>query len=733
VIARFPGAVLDRTFYAQVEGGPTDEVGHSWPAAAFARYRLIAGRPPGADDQIVVGGGSPSLVGRQVTVFTAGETKTYDVSGVTAGVPFEHAVFFAGSEAARLSPGADALVPRGGAKPDIAGVQVLRGAARHAADPSAAQDAADLSSLESFLVIAAMVAAFVALYVTGATFSLSVRQRRRELALLRFAGATPAQVSRLVWTEAALLGMAGSSAGCGLGLLGAPVLAGWLASHGLAPAWFTAPLSGGSLAALGVAFLAGLVVSVGSVTVAAHRAALVRPAEALREAMVDPGGMTWPRSLLGFGLLGTGAVSLAGLVVAFPAAASDPKTEVTLAVVMIAGATIVSPALIGPLTRLFTWPFGHGAAPAAMLVRENTLSGLRRASATMAPVLICVGLAASIWGAADTANAATGHELRLQAAHTSFVVIPSGTPGLNQTVIDRVRSIPGTGTTSVAQTTLYAFTPPLTVFHLDAPTALPFPAEVINGTGAINLRVKAGALSRLSKRTIAVDSSWHEHVGATMKLWLADGTPVSLRIVAVFADGLGANSLVVSSQNAALSLPDRLYVRIRSGANPAATEAALMAATRGDGARAVPTQKWTAAVSNLQEQQTRLGLVVLLGIAVAYGGLGIANAFLMSAAGRRRELVIVRLAGATRGQAMLITAAEALLLAGIGIFIAAGSAALILGGLSAAFSSLIGSSPPVVPWAIVAAIAGGGTLTAVAAATLSTVPALHGPLTGIPE
>jgi putative ABC transport system permease protein len=537
----------------------------------------------------------------------------------------------------------------------------------------------------------------------------------------------------LVRAEAALLGVAGSSAGCGLGLLCSPVLAAWMASRGLAPAWFAAPLSGGSLAALGVAFLAGLAVSVGSVTVAAHRAAAVRPAEALRDAMVDTRGMTRTRWLLGLGLLGTGSVSLAGLVAAFPAAAADPKTQVTLAVMMIAGAALASPALIGPLARLLTWPFGHGTAPGAMLAQANTLSGLRRASATMAPVLICVGLAASIWGAADTTDAATGHELRLQAAHARFVVIPSGTHGLNQTVIDRVRAIPGIDTTTVAQTTLYAFPPPLTAFHLEAPTALPFPAEVITGAGAINLQVEAGTLNRLSSRTIAVDRSWHKNVGDTVKLWLANGTPVSLRVVAVLASGLEADSLVVSSQNAASSLPDRLYVRTRSGASPAAAAAALTAATRGYGARTVPAQEWTAAVSDLQARQTRLGLTVLLGIALAYSGLGVANAFLMSVASRRRELAILRLAGATRKQTMLITAAEALLLAGIGISIASGAAALILGGLSAALSSIIGTTPPVVPWAMVAAIAGGGTLTAIAAATLPTLPALHRPLTGTPE
>ncbi|KOG86873.1 hypothetical protein ADK38_28595, partial [Streptomyces varsoviensis] len=69
-------------------------------------------------------------------------------------------------------------------------VQVLTGDARRAADPRAKEDADAVVGVSSLLGLAAGVAAFVSVCVIASTFSYSVVQRRRELALLRLAGAT---------------------------------------------------------------------------------------------------------------------------------------------------------------------------------------------------------------------------------------------------------------------------------------------------------------------------------------------------------------------------------------------------------------------------------------------------------------------------------------------------------------------------------------------------------------
>src|SRR5258707_8547089 len=57
------------------------------------------------------------------------------------------------------------------------------------------------------------VIAFVAVFVLASTFGFAVTQRRRELALLRLAGATPAQVRRMLLAEALITGLAAGAAG----------------------------------------------------------------------------------------------------------------------------------------------------------------------------------------------------------------------------------------------------------------------------------------------------------------------------------------------------------------------------------------------------------------------------------------------------------------------------------------------------------------------------------------
>src|SRR5205807_9533237 len=64
--------------------------------------------------------------------------------------------------------------------------------------------------LEALGVMALVAAAFVILN----TFLLNLGQRRAQFATLRALGATPGQVTRLLLREAALLGAAGTLAGC---------------------------------------------------------------------------------------------------------------------------------------------------------------------------------------------------------------------------------------------------------------------------------------------------------------------------------------------------------------------------------------------------------------------------------------------------------------------------------------------------------------------------------------
>jgi putative ABC transport system permease protein len=345
------------------------------------------------------------------------------------------------------------------------------------------------------------------------------------------------------------------------------------------------------------------------------------------------------------------------------------------------------------------------------------LTGARRAAAAIVPVLITAGLTAAILGASDTASAAASAAEHQQAAGADFVVLPAGTPGLTTALLHRVHSISGVEATAVTDTNMLAYQPQITSLHLESPIPIPFPAIGIDQpSAALNLKVTAGSLTGLDDQTIAVDSSWNKHVGDTMSLWQPDGTPLSLKVIAVVASSLSGPSLIVNPHNAGAATPDRVYVKTDSGAS----RAALLAAVRSQNARVVPVSGWSAAVTNQQAQQNQVGLELLLGIAIAYSAIGIVSTGLMSAGGRRSELALLHQTGAIRRQIVWFTAAESLVLTLIGIAASAGVSGLVLGSLYTALTGEIGSVSIILPWPLVGAILAGCVVIAILTSTLPT-------------
>jgi putative ABC transport system permease protein len=96
----------------------------------------------------------------------------------------------------------------------------------------------------------------------------------------------------------------------------------------------------------------------------------------------------------------------------------------------------------------------------------------------------------------------------------------------------------------------------------------------------------------------------------------------------------------------------------------------------------------------------------------------------MAGSERRRDIALLRLAGASTGQVVRFVAAEAVFVTGLGVALALVAAGVTLGGLSVALFRLTGMpTVPVVPWdgvGGVVAVAAGLTL---ATSLLSIVPA----------
>jgi putative ABC transport system permease protein len=223
------------------------------------------------------------------------------------------------------------------------------------------------------------------------------------------------------------------------------------------------------------------------------------------------------------------------------------------------------------------------------------------------------------------------------------------------------------------------------------------PAEAVNPatlTTALSVPVTAGSLAGLRDDTIAVSPTWEMSLGQRVRLWRADGSQVSLKVVALLGAGSAADAYV-TPVHALSALPSLAYVKLHPGASAAK---ALEQAVKGHNARSMTKAAWAETINDHAASASRLGLLAVLGIMLSYTVIAQVNTLLMAAPDRAGEHGALRLLGATRAQVLRYVVAEALLVVAVGVLLAALATALGLLGLYAALLQLAGPVAIDVPW-----------------------------------
>ncbi|GIG86304.1 FtsX-like permease family protein [Plantactinospora endophytica] len=699
---------------------------HPWAASLLHPYRMVAGGPPVADDQVVLTAPTGRRPGDPVVVATVDGPRRFTVSGIvetTAGpalyVTEATAVRLARGRVAAVAllavPDTDAEALTGRVATALADrhpqLRVLTGDDRRSAEPD--PDAGLLVATASLVGSTAGLAGFVCVVVVAGTFAFTVAQRRREFALLRTAGATPRQVRRLVLGEAALVGALAGAAGCGLSPVLAPLFARWLTDNGLAPAGFTARTAWWPLV---VAFGLGLLVAVAGAGTAARRAARVRPVEALHAATVEPGGSGVVRWVCGLGCLG-------GVVPMLPFLSTPEGAAYLLVVVMllVGGCALLLPVLVRPVGRLLT----PGRGPIAVLARAGVRTESRRYASTIAPVLVTVGLAGGALAGTGTISAAGAASLRDQLT-APLLVVPAGAARLPETAGPAAGGVPGV-TAAVRAKATGVFDAgrngtlrQRTAWYVDGPAA----------GRALRLPVVDGSLDGLAGETVAVSarlagsSGWT--VGDRAELWLGDGTRASLRVVAVLDDRLGLPDALLpwslATAHTSVPLPDSVYLGLAPGADPAAVEAAVAPL----GGTVTDTADHLAVLDEEFDRLSRLSLLAILGMALVYTAISIANTALMATTGRVRELRTLRLAGATRRQILGLVGREAVTVGVAGAVFGALVTGASLLAVRVALAGYADTVPIQVPWSVLlVAVASGSVLTCAASVAPAAVALRH--------
>jgi len=542
----------------------------------------------------------------------------------------------------------------------------------------------DVAGAVALLGLTLGISAFLAVFIVSSTFAFTVAQRRRDLALLRLVGGSRGQVRRLLLSEAVLLGVLGTVAGVPLGLVVSRVQTWLLRTLGFVPDSFAPPWRDWIL---GVSAGVGLGVAVAGVLAASHRAARVRPLEALR----DTGGarrvMTATRWVFGLLFLaGAIAMAIVGAIVPLDGAiALAVNTALAAAVAL----TALAPLLV-PLAGRVAGVVLRG--PLGRLAAANLRDGTRRSAATAAPLIVLVALLVAQSGTLATTGRAALIEQRAD-LRADVVVTTTGPVDL--------RGAPGVAAVS-AQTRV-----PVTITtrtddgdgEVDTDTEYGEALAVDpSGYAALHARgPRDGSLDALTGATIAVAGGYGP-VGETVSARIGD-RDLDLRVVAVLPDTLGGAEFLLPRDIVPGSLlstaPTDALVRLAPGAGPGALAPFGVVST-------VDEHLARAAVA---QQDTSTGIMtVLMGLAGLYAVIAVINAVVIAAADRRREFAVARVTGLTRGQVLRAAVLESGVVTGIGLVLGGLAASLTLAGISATTGRIAGEPVLVVPWTLVAVV-----------------------------
>ncbi|MGA8045169.1 MAG: FtsX-like permease family protein [Dermatophilaceae bacterium] len=545
-----------------------------------------------------------------------------------------------------------------------------------AASASAAQE--QIGSLSMVLTAMSAAALLVGAMLIANTFAIVTNQRRREIALLRAAGATTGQVSRSILGEALTVGVVGSVLGIALGMMAANGLRALSASFGIALPDGPTVLSPSTIA---VSLGLGLVVTLVSAVGAARRVSRVAPIEALRdsaEASQADGSRSRTRSTLRLLPLLAGLVGIGAVLAGAPGLVLVPAALAT-----VVGIALQGPAVTPWLARAVGTPLARMGLP-GRLARNSAARAPRRTTATAMALALSLALIAFMSVVATSLKEGLSGSYRETV--TADLVIESSRAemlgGLSPTVVAEVDRLPEVEATSRIR---YGH-------WLDNGTTSALTAVDPTTLGLVtDLDFTAGSLDALRSGGVIVAQSVADErglsLGDTVDMTFSYTGDQPLQVVGVL-DSLDAQALstswIVSLETYAEHFTEdvdaSVLLRLSDGVDTDAAAATVQAALADHPAADVRDQATAAAARGATVEQV-LGLVtVLLVLTVTIALLGITNTLALSVAERTREIGLLRAVGTSRRQVGWMILAEAVLVAalasilGLGLGVSLGAA-----------------------------------------------------------
>lgn len=581
-----------------------------------------------------------------------------------------------------------------------------------------------LGFISTFLLVFAAVALFVGGFIIANTFTMSVRQRMREIAVLRAVGASPTQVFASVVGQAAIIGAVGSGIGvvAGVGLVVA--LRGILASMGM-ELTSNIPLNTSTVV---IALLTGIIVSVVSAAIPARRAARVAPVDAMRETVSTTDKRLRLRGILGGVLV---ALGIAG-VLASTKATSNPGTLLGLgAVSLIVGALVWAPAIVPTVLRVLAWPVVRWGRPVGALARGNVVRNPRRTASTAGALMIGMALvgAAAVLAASAQATLSGVIDKSLK----SDFIMQSAQDSIPVGAAESAAKVSG-----VRQLDTFWYSP-VTVDGQD--TAIGAVSEGVFSS-AVDVDIVSGSIADFTGDKAVVQKS-----EATQKGWTV-GTVLTLAAVhtsagsaqerqvtvAAIIDSQLISTEVITTEAVYEDLiptTERVlnaaFVEVAPGADAETVREGLATAVKPFLVVSVLDQEQFASSLSNQVQQILVVLYALVGLSIVIAILGIVNTLALSIMERTREIGLMRAVGLGRLQLSGVVVVESVLISVFGALAGLAVGVGVASAMPTAFASA-GFDRLSIPWGSLTAMVVLAALVGVLAAVWPAVRAARMPV-----
>jgi putative ABC transport system permease protein len=666
-------------------GAPTIGLSYA-PDPRLSSLRMVAGEPPSTSTQVVMDQGTARKyhfsVGNQVRILLPGSPHTFTLSGI---VGFGTADNLAGATIAAFNlPTAQQFFGELGhlntidviTTPDAnktavareiaavlpAGVEVVTGATVAAEQSSAINQS--LGFFSTALLVFALISLFVGGFTIFNTFSITVGQRTRELALLRIVGASRRQVFRSVLFEALLLGVGASLVGIGLGVLTASGLEALLKAFGIT-------LPSGSLVFQPRTVFAGLLVGVGVTVVSAispaRQAVKIPPIAAISTYEVAQRESSARRLTIG------AVIGVAGIVV-LAIGLSQPAIQLVGigAVGIFIAVGILAPVIARPASSALGRPLARILGVSGRLGRENSMRSPRRTAQTSAALMVGLALVSTIavFGA-SLSKSVTGTVSDAVSADYIITSPATGGPdtGLSLGATEAVAKVPGVTRVTNVNSGQFEISRSLATLSSLAPSDL-------SSTVILNMTSGASAKS-LAEGMLLIDTNTantsHLSVGSVVPVTFAETGPTTMRVGGIFKPNALLGSYLTGSaffhtHFAAATFPVAVLLATSTGAT-ASTSAAVKAALRGYPNLTVQTRAEFEKTQQASIDQL-LGLIyALLALAILIALIGIVNTLMLSVFERTHEIGLLRAVGMRRRQIRAMIRSEALILSVFGALI----------------------------------------------------------------